>query len=274
MAIGLAGREDQMSIPQFSAPTSAGDIAEALGEAGCAVVTGVMDAELRQSITGELAPHMAKARLIEEDDPTKFYPGHTRRVSALVARSPSITDRLVPHPLSRQVCDTHLLPNCEHGYQLHVTAAVEIGPGAREQVLHREESSFTFFPLPRPSIIVASMWAVTEFRADNGGTLLVPGSHRWPADRKPKPDEILSAQMPAGAVLFWMGGTLHGAGANTSQDWRYGVILTYSLGWVRQEENQYLDVPRERMAGLSPEVRRLLGFDMYAALGFYDPKVS
>ena len=79
--------------------------------------------------------------------------------------------------------------------------------------------------------------------------------------------------MPAGAVVFWMGGLLHGAGANTSQDWRYGVILTYSVGWVRQEENQYLNVPPERIAELSPEVRRIVGFDMYAALGFHDPTV-
>ena len=262
-----------MSIPQFSADSPASDITAALGEAGCVVVTGVMDAELRQSIRVELAPHMANARFVEKDDPTKFYPGHTRRVAALVARSPSVTDRLVAHPLSQQVCDTHLLPNCEYGYQLHVSAALEVGPGAREQVLHREENSFTFFPLPRPNIIVASMWAVTGFRADNGATLLVPGSHNWPADRKAMPNEILNAEMPAGAVLFWMGGTLHGAGANTSRDSRYGVILTYSLGWVRQEENQYLDVPRERMAELSPEVRRIVGFDMYAALGFHDPSV-
>ena len=262
-----------MPIPQFSADTPANDIATALGEAGCAVVTSVMDAELRQSITDELAPHMAKARVIEDDDPKQFYPGRTRRISALVARSPSVTDRLVAHCLSRQVCDIHLLPNSEHGYQLHVSAALEVGPGAREQVLHREENSFTFFPLPRPNIIVASMWAMSDFRADNGATLLVPGSHKWPADRKPARREIVNAEMPAGAVLFWMGGTLHGAGANRSRDWRYGVILTYSLGWVRQEENQYLDVPRERVAELSPEVRRIVGFDMYAALGFHDPAV-
>ncbi len=80
--------------------------------------------------------------------------------------------------------------------------------------------------------------------------------------------------MPAGSVLLWMGGTLHGAGANMSGDWRNGVILTYSLGWVRQEENQYLNVPRERMAELSPEVRRIVGFDMYAALGFHQRKVA
>ena len=263
-----------MSIPQFSADTSADEIAAALGEAGCAVVTDVMDAALRASITNELAPHMARARVIEDDDPTRFYPGRTRRVSALVARSPSVTDHLVAHPLSQRVCETHLRPNSEYGLQLHVSAALEVGPGAREQMLHREEDSFTFFPLPRPNIIVASMWAISDFRADNGATLLVPGSHKWPEGRKAERSEIVNAEMPAGAMLFWMGGLFHGAGANTSQDWRYGVILTYSLGWVRQEENQYLNVPPERMAELAPELRRLIGFDMYGGLGFYDPTIG
>ena len=260
-----------MSIPQFSPETPASEIVETLGEVGCVVVTDLMDASLRQSITRELAPQMAAARVIEDDDPEEFYPGRTRRVSALVTRSTSITDHLVAHPLTQQVCDTHLLTNGEFGYQLHVSAALEVGPGARVQVLHREEDSFTFFPLPRPNIIVASMWAVTDFRADNGATLLVPGSHKWPEDRQPEKHEIVNAEMPAGSVLYWMGGLLHGAGENTAEDWRYGVILTYSLGWVRQEENQYLNVPAERLAELSPELRRIAGFDMYRALGFYDP---
>ena len=87
--------------------------------------------------------------------------------------------RLVAHPLSRGVCDAHPLPSCEFGYQLHVSAALEIGPGAREQVLHREEDSFTFFPLPPPNIISTTMWAIADFRADNGATLLVAALHLW-----------------------------------------------------------------------------------------------
>ena len=118
------------------------------------------------------------------------------------------------------------------------------------------------------------MTAITDFRADNGGTLLAPGSHRWEAGRVAEPDEIVAAEMPAGSVLFWMGSTLHGAGANTSNDWRYGVILTYSLGWLRQEENQYLDVPPEVAAKMSPELRNRLGLDMYRALGLWDPSVQ
>nr|MCS5635370.1 hypothetical protein [Myxococcota bacterium] len=70
------------------------------------------------------------------------------------------------------------------------------------------------------------------------------------------------------------GGTLHGAGANRSEDSRYGIILTYSLGWLRQEENQYLDVPLETAAQLSPELRRAIGHEMYDALGLYDPSAS
>jgi ectoine hydroxylase-related dioxygenase (phytanoyl-CoA dioxygenase family) len=117
-------------------------------------------------------------------------------------------------------------------------------------------------------MIVASMWAITDFRADNGGTLIVPGSHKWPAEREATEGEITAAEMPAGSVLYWLGGTLHGAGANSSNDWRYGVILTYSLGWLRQEENQYLNVPPEDAEKLSPQLRNLIGYKMHGALGF------
>ncbi|MEM1333662.1 MAG: phytanoyl-CoA dioxygenase family protein [Actinomycetota bacterium] len=262
------------SIPRFSASDSLDGVTEALAGAGCAVVTDVTTSEIRSAIRSELAAAMEASGVAEVDDPAAFYPGRTKRVTALVARSATVADELVAHPTSKRVCDEFLLPNSEHGYRLHVTAALEVGPGARTQILHREEDPFEFFALPRPNIIVASMWAISDFRADNGATLLVPGSHTWPAERQARDDEVVSAEMPAGSVLFWLGGTLHGAGANTSDDHRYGVILTYSLGWVRQEENQYLDIPPERVGELTPEVRRLAGFEMYGALGFHDPSVA
>jgi len=260
-----------MNIPQFPADTPTSELTQALEDAGCLVVTDVFDTKQREAIREELAPHMAAVKGLNHDNPEDFYPGRTRRVSALVARSNTVTDQLLAHPNSTNMCDAFLLPNAEYGYQLHVTAALEIGPGARTQILHREEDSFTYFPVPRPNLIVASMWAISDFRADNGATRIVPGSHKWPKDRVAKDNEIIQAEMPAGSTLYWLGGTLHGAGANTATDWRYGIILTYSVGWVRQEENQYMDVPAARLAELSPKLRKLIGFDMYDALGFYDP---
>ncbi|MEM7342032.1 MAG: phytanoyl-CoA dioxygenase family protein [Actinomycetota bacterium] len=261
-----------MGIPTFSANGSIDGLTDALGEAGCAVVTDVMSPETRDAIRSELEPAMAGAA-VADDKPEDFYPGQTRRITALLARSATVADELTAHPISMTACDEFLLPNSEAGYQLHVTAALEVGPGARKQLLHREEDPFSFFPPPRPTMVVASMWAISDFRADNGATQLVPGSHLWPADRTATEHEVIQAEMPAGSVLYWMGGTLHGAGASTSDDWRYGIILTYSLSWLRQEENVCLDVPADRIEELSPEVRRLAGFNMFGSLGFHDPSV-
>jgi ectoine hydroxylase-related dioxygenase (phytanoyl-CoA dioxygenase family) len=255
-----------MTIPRFAATERPAEIVRALEAAGCVVVEGLLDPEDRAAVRNELAPYMEHVK-VAGDDPKAFYPGLTRRTSALVARSETV-GRMALHDQTIGLCDHFLKPNGEFGYQLHVTAALEVGPGARAQMLHREEDAFTFFPPPRPNLVVASMWAITDFHAANGATLLVPGSHTWPADRRASPSEIVAAEMPAGSVLYWLGGTLHGAGANTSQDWRYGVILTYSVGWLRQEENQYLDAPPEIARTLPPALRDLIGYKMYQALGF------
>ncbi len=260
-----------LTIPRCSAQDARREMSEALEEAGCLVITDLADAATREAITRELAPHFEEAPVKTSDDSEDFYPGHTRRVTALVARSEAV-GRLILDPTVRGLCDG-ALGQGGTAYQLHVTAALMIGPGARAQILHREEDPFGFFPLPRPNLILATMWAISDFSADNGATLIVPGSHRWDADRKAEPDEVVSAEMPAGSILFWSGGTFHGAGENRSNDWRYGVILTYSLGWLRQEENQYLDVPPHVAEKLSPELRAMIGYDMHGSLGFFDPRV-
>ena len=145
-----------------------------------------------------------------------------------------------------------------------------VGPGAREQALHREDDCFAFFAVPRPNLVMASMWAMTDFRRENGATNIVPGSHLWPQDRMATPDEILSAEMDAGDTLVWLGGTLHGAGANTSNEWRQGVFLSYSLGWLRQEENQYLDVPLALADTMPQQLQALVGYKMHDGLGFFE----
>ena len=44
-------------------------------------------------------------------------------------------------------------------------------------------------------------------------------------------------------MLFYTGALYHGGGANRSDEVRYGLNITYAVGWLRQEENQYLSVP-------------------------------
>ena len=258
---------DTRTIPEVRLEDLAATGIAPLEEAGCLVINGVTGAAERDRLREELAEGMAGARVWEGDDPKAFFPGYTRRIASMVARSATARD-WVMHPLAKTLCDHFLLPNCDDRYQLHVTAAIEIGPGARKQVLHREEDAFQFFPLPRPNLVVATMWSVTDFTAENGATLLVPGSHRWPRERRATRDEIVSAEMEAGSVLIWLGGTLHAGGANTSSDWRYGVILTYSVGWLRQEENQSLAVPEEMAREFPQDLLDMIGNTMNGSLGF------
>ena len=245
-----------------------------LAEAGCLVVHDMFDRDTGAAVRAELAEHIGRAEAAD-DDPAEFYPGITHRVGALAYRSPTVLD-LMMHPTVEQLGDRHLGANCTT-WQLNVSTALEVGPGARDQILHREEDLYPYFPLPRPNLILATMWAITDFTADNGGTQIVPGSHRWGAGRTAEPDEIVRAAMPAGSVLFWLGGVLHGAGANvTDDDWRYGVILTYHLGWLRQEENQHLSIPLADAMALPEPVQRRLGFAMDygdGELGTFDPTV-
>lgn len=259
-------------IPECRASDDPAAMYRALGEAGGLVVHDMCSPDTIAAVRSDLGMYMDGAAA-EDDRPDDFYPGLTRRVVALMHRSSTMRE-LMMHPVVTELGDRHLLANTNK-WQLNVSAALEVGPGARDQTLHREDDLFPFFTVPRPDLILASMWAISDFTADNGGTQLVPGSHRWDADRLAEPHEIVRAEMPAGSVLFWLGGTLHGAGANvTEAEWRYGVVLTFSLGWLRQEENQHLSMPLADALALPAETRTRLGFDMDygdGGLGFYDP---
>jgi|TARA_B110000902_G_scaffold265267_1_gene349062 ectoine hydroxylase-related dioxygenase (phytanoyl-CoA dioxygenase family) len=68
--------------------------------------------------------------------------------------------------------------------------------------------------------------------------------------------------MPAGSLFFWLGGSLRGAGANSALDRRHGVVLTYSPGWVRQEENQYRKIPKHILNALTLQQKSIVGCDM------------
>ena len=61
------------------------------------------------------------------------------------------------------------------------------------------------------------------------------------------------------------------ASARSAGD-RVGINITYCLGWLRQEENQYLSCPPAIARTLDPKLQALLGYAMGSyALGYYTP---
>lgn len=148
------------------------------------------------------------------------------------------------------------------GIQIGVTQAIRIMPGQGAQPLHRDDTSFLWrHPQYGREARVQIMLALSDFTADNGATLVIPGSHRWDDERKPTRAEAIPAQMATGSALIWIGSTYHGGGENTSTAPRTGLTIGYDLSNLRQEENQFLSVPIDKIRELPENVQRMLGWD-------------
>ena len=171
------------------------------------------------------------------------------------------------------VCDAFLLPNCKR-YQLHLSQVIRIMPDQPTQFLHRDRLVWGQY-LRGLEPQLSTMWALTEFTRENGATRVVPGSAAWPEEVEASSADIACAEMTPGSVLVYSGSVLHGGGANTSPADRVGLNISYSLGWLRQEENQYLSCPPELAKDFAPELQELLGYTMMGdALGYFTPPLA
>ena len=256
----------ERTVPRFPADVSVGELRDALHEHGVAIVERLVDDGLCDRISEELAPHL-------ERTPTggdAFTCGNTRRTGGLLGRVPSSVE-LVAHPLVLEVADAFLWPK-KTTFQLHLTQAISLGPGAEAQLLHRDQWCFDFFPFPDDvEVELSTIWALTDFTEANGATRVVPGSHRSAEPGSFTPADTVPAEMPRGSVVLYSGRTVHGGGENTTDAVRTGINVDYVLGWLRQEENQYLSVPLDVVRELPERVQRLMGYSMGAyALGYVD----
>jgi ectoine hydroxylase-related dioxygenase (phytanoyl-CoA dioxygenase family) len=67
--------------------------------------------------------------------------------------------------------------------------------------------------------------------------------------------------------VIYLGSTLHGAGDNTTADaWRYGLHVSFTLGWLRTEENNYLGTPPAAARTLSRRAQEVLGYAVHDAI--------
>ncbi|MEO0882921.1 MAG: phytanoyl-CoA dioxygenase family protein [Pseudomonadota bacterium] len=253
-------------IKRLPAGTDAEEVKQAVTQDGAAILETVIPADRLARLTSEIRPFV-EATEVGRDAFTGF---HTTRTGALVARSPACRD-LVMDGTVLNAAKSFLSPFCET-IQLHLTQLIRIKPGQPVQPLHRDRLAWGGYLPKELEPQFNTIWAVTEFTKENGATQVVPGSNLWEPDRQAEDSEIRYAEMPAGSVLVYSGSVIHGGGANTSNMDRMGLNITYALGWLRQEENQYLSCPPEIAKTLDPELQALLGYAMGSyALGYFTP---
>jgi ectoine hydroxylase-related dioxygenase (phytanoyl-CoA dioxygenase family) len=154
----------------------------------------------------------------------------------------------------------------DSGCLVSTLSSIAIGPDETPQLIHSDDQVIGL-KRPHQALVCNTMWAVTDFTEANGATRIVPGSHL--KDHCPNPTaaiETIPAIMKRGSVLVWHGSLWHGGGANSTDQRRVGIAMNYCAGFIRQQENQQLGVPREVAAGFPAKLKRMLGYGVYRNL--------
>ena len=235
------------------APVAPADpLLRALDDDGFAVIPSVMQAAEADRARADLNAILADTATGRDD----FEGRNTRRVYRLFGRTRSF-DGAATHPTILGVLD-HLLGR----YQLSSPAGIEIGPGERAQALHHDDA---IYPIarPHPEIVATVMFPLVDFSESNGGTRLVPGSHKWIDQRPDANTETVSPALRVGDALVYRGTLWHGGGANATLLPRLGVVLHFAASWLRPAENHVLAVPPDVVRTLPKRLQELLGYNIH-----------
>lgn len=228
---------------------------------GYVIVEDLLDADEIARIRSVCTP------LLDKKGRNSFEGADTQRVYNVLAKTRAI-DKLATHPRILGLMDKFFQP----GFLLSQAQVINILPGEKAQMLHADDG-FYQIPRPRPPLGAATVWAIDDFTEENGATVIIPGSHQWGADRAPKPEETIPAVMKAGSVIFFLGTTWHGGGANRSGAARFAVTCQYCEAYMRQQENFLLELNRDIVREMSPELRGLVGYSIYGPfMGMVDGK--
>ncbi len=254
------------TLTRLQPDTSLDEILATIHRDGAVILERFLTAGQVSAMVSELELYIRDTASVGDD-----FAGHqTKRTGGLALKSESVRE-LVTNPRMLAISTEFLKPFTEK-IQLSLTQTICLQPGQRAQVLHRDRFIWGKALPPSVEPELNTIWALSEFTAENGATRVVPGSHRWDWEREAAEAEITQAVMPIGSVLVYSGSVIHSGGENRSTGERIAMNINYANAWLRQEENQYLGYPPEVARKFSPELQALIGYTMANyGLGYFSP---
>ena len=246
------------------------EILAVLAQDGGVIVHNMLSPQVVANLLSELAPQSETSQVGPKSDNKNvnhFWGQQTKRFTRLAQRSQTFADEVLVHPILTGVADELLKPYCA-SYWMNTGQMMIVMPGGAPQYMHRDSDDWPAMCSPTaPPCQISCMFALSDFTAENGATRVVPGSHLWSDySRQAADDEITQAVMPAGSGMIYLGKTLHSAGANkTENEPRFGMHLSYVLGWLTPEEAGCLGVTEDRAKTFTKQQQQLLGYRCYDA---------
>ena len=246
------------------------EILAVLAQDGGVIVHNMLSPQVVANLLSELAPQSETSQVGPKSDNENvnyFWGQQTKRFTRLAQRSQTFADEVLVHPTLTGVADELLKPYCA-SYWMNTGQMMIVMPGGAPQYMHRDSDDWPAMCSPTaPPCQISCMFALSDFTTENGATRVAPGSHLWSDySRQATDDEITQAVMPAGSGMIYLGKTLHSAGANkTENEPRFGMHLSYVLGWLTPEEAGCLGVTEDRAKTFTKQQQQLLGYRCYDA---------
>ena len=255
-------------LSRLSGAATADDVVAVLARDGGVIIEDFLTPETLEGLRRDLLPILERQSTGRDG----FAGYKTRRLSALFAHTRHCAE-IATHPLYLKPAEHFLCRPSEvwvgerraslaADVRIGVTQAIQLAPGQGAQPLHRDDTVFLWrHPTNGREGRVQIICAVSDFTAENGGTLVIPGSHLWDDERQPNMSETVPTVMKAGSALIFLGSTFHAGGANkTADEYRSAVSLALDAANMRQEENMYLSLSSELVASYPEQIQRLLGW--------------
>ena len=217
---------------------------------GFCVVEGVIPAGEVQAINAELLAALESNRERSEGELAKTRSrGHRIGTPGVAVLKQAINEvqSFAPYLADRRVLD---IVEAFFGAwaRISCTDCVANMPGNARGYWHADwpynQTNASHIPAPYPDAVLhlSTIWMLTPFSAETGGTLVVPGSHRWP--RNPAagdmPEVDNEAVYPterhvegrAGSALVYDSRLWHAVAANRSDQPRVALIVRYAPWWL------------------------------------------
>jgi len=265
-------------VDAFDASTVTADaVVESLIRTGGCILRNVVNKDDLAEIERDVRPYIMK------DQPWKgdFFPPETRRVTGLVEKSETFTNRVPGNEVYMEVCKQLLSAKhqCYVGQkledsvsppQLNNTIVFSIAPGARRQELHRDDMNWHNATPPITShkdykigrdCAIGFFVAGKKTTKENGATRFIPRSHLWAHTQPPNEELAYYAELEPGDGFIMLASAYHGGSENASVDQERLIFSCFmTKGLLRQEENQFLANSIESVKRYPAHIQRMIGY--------------
>ena len=170
------------------------------------------------------------------------------------------TEAVQAGPVIEQIMDETL----GKGWICHSFLSNGSDPDGYPQGLHIDQGPLLPCVTEEAPALFNTMYIPQDINEKNGGTLVIPGSHRilieaGSGGKVGKLPPAINLEAKAGTIMLFDGRMLHGTGVNRTDKQRFVATMSNVKAWTRTQENWVISVAPDVLEKASPKLLHRIG---------------